>query len=128
MELVTRLVLNTDPSHARMRDLFRTAIANHGWKFEQFWDVLDAAAAPYLSLMQESAVLQRQTRGHADRSRLAPQVCAASVDLLETAYDTFGRQAFDEFLYRNVAAPIRSAMADHADTEDALRRKDQGCR
>ena len=128
VELVTRLVLNTEPPNDRMREVYRTAIAGQGWKYDQFWAVLHAAGAPYLSLMQESGVLQRQTRGRADLSQLQLQTCAASVDLLGTAYKTFGQQEFDEFLYRNVAPPIRTSIADHADTADALRKKDRGCR
>ena len=128
VELVTSLVLNTDPPHERMRDVYRAAIVSQGWNYEQFWGVLDSAAAPYLSLMQQSGVLQRETRGRADLSQLALEVCAASFDLLDRAYRTFGQQEFDGFLYRNVAPPIRTSIADHADTADALRKKERGCR
>jgi len=128
VELVTRLVLDTDPPNERMREVYRAAIARHGWKYEQFWGVLDSAAAPYTSLMQQSGVLQRQMRGRADLRQLAPQACAAAIDLLHQAYNTFGQQEFDEFLYRDVAPPVRTWVADAADTPDALRNKDRGCR
>lgn len=128
VELVTRLVLNTDAPDERMREVYRAAIASHGWNYEQFWDGLHSAATPYLSLMKQSGELQRQTRGHADLGHLRLQVCATAVDLLDTAYKTFGQQAFDEFLYRNVAPRIRTSIADHADTVDALRKAARGCR
>lgn len=128
VELVTRLVLNTNTPNERMREVYRAAIASRGWNYEQFWGALNSAAAPYLSLMQQSGVLQRETRGRADLSQLAPQICAASFDLLDTAYKTFGQQQFAEFLYSNVAPPIRTSIADYADTADALRKKDRGCR
>lgn len=127
VEVVTRLVLNTTTPHERMRELYRAAIASHGWNYKQFWGVLDAASAPYLSLMRDSATLSRERRAPADLSRLAAQVCAASVDLLDVAYETFGKEKFDEFLYHNVAPPIRILVADHADTVDALRKKAGGC-
>lgn len=128
VELVTRLVLRTDAPNERWRERYRAAIASHGWEYEHFWDVLHAAAAPYLSLMEQTATLQRQKRGRVDVGQLQPQICAVSVDLLDTAYKTFGKQKFDEFLYRSVAPPIRSFTASYADSADALRAKSRGCR
>jgi hypothetical protein len=128
VELVTRLVLNTSAPHERARELYRAPIASHGWNYEQFWDVLHSAAGLYLSLMQQSGVLQQQTRGRADLSQLEPQLCAVSVDLLATARKAFGQEEFDEFLYRSFAPPIRTLIADRADTADALRKKDRGCK
>ena len=39
-----------------------------------------------LSLMNQGAILQQQTRGRADLRELGPQTCAAAADLLEAAY------------------------------------------
>jgi hypothetical protein len=109
-----------------MREIYRTAIESHGWNFEQFWDALLSAGAPYVSLMQQSA--RRELGRQADTSQLERQVCVAAVDLLDAAYETFGKQDFNEFLYRTVAPPIQFFVADQVDTATALRRREKGCR
>jgi hypothetical protein len=128
VELVTRLALSTGAGRERSRELYRREMVSHGWEFDRFWVELHSAAAPYLSLMEQSGVLQRESRGRADLGHLKPAICAISADLLNTAYEMFGRQEFDEFLYRSVAPGIHMWTADHADTAEALREKDRGCR
>lgn len=126
VELVTRLVLNTSGPADRRRERFRESISAHGWEYEDFWLVLDAAAAPYLSVMEQSRV-SPTTQGAA-RVHLEVMACASAVELLEAAYRSFGRQEFDEFLYVEVAPAVYSVIADHADTPDALRKREKGCR
>ena len=128
VELVTRLALNTDAPHERMREAYRGAIKSHGWEYEAFWSEVHSAAAPYLSLMQQSGLIQRNARGTADLSELASQVCEASANLLEALRLKFGEQDFDRFLYREVAPHVRMSIADHADSPDSLRKKVKGCR
>jgi hypothetical protein len=128
VELVTHLALSTGAGRERSRELYRREIISYGWEFDRFWVELHSAAAPYLSLMEQSGVLQRESRGRADLGHLKPAICATSADLLDTAYERFGRQEFDEFLYRSVAPGIHKWTADHADTAEALRKKDRGCR
>jgi hypothetical protein len=43
-------------------------------------------------------------------------------------YEAFSAQAFDEFLYVNVAPRLRRATADRTDTADVLRHRQKGCR
>lgn len=128
VELITRFALDTASPHERRRESYRAAIASRSWDVERFWDTLDTAAAPYLSLMSQSGTLQRQARGHADLTQLAPQICGASADLLNAAYAALGREAFDTFLYQDVAPSIKTYIADHLDTPDGLHRQSRGCR
>jgi hypothetical protein len=128
VELVTQLVMNTDAPDERWRETYRAAIESHGWSFDRFWEVIDSGAAPYLSLMQQAVAQPGKPSGDVDRAELSRLVCAASADLLEAAYEAFGTQAFDEFLYGNVAPRLRRATADRADTADVLRHRQKGCR
>lgn len=128
VELVTSLILDNAAPHQLMRNRHRAAIEAAGWDFAQFWVTLDAAAAPYIALMNYSGQLQRQARGRADLGRLKPQICAAAADLLSAARTTFGNEAFDRFLYRHVAPSIRTEIADHSETAVTLSARSKGCR
>lgn len=130
-ELMRSLVLSADaqaPYGLNRREHYRVTIQRAGWDYDEFWRTLESAAAPYIALMRQSAEAQRASRGRADLKELDALICAVQADMPVAAYNHFGANAFNEFLYTTVAPPLHMWIDDRAEAADTLRKTERGCK
>jgi hypothetical protein len=106
------------------------------WFDGDFWQRLEQAARPYLdsikaqrALAKEYQVAHPGRRAEIDRQgdERDKEACRLRAQSLETVRATFGREAFDRFLYEAVAPGIFHASVDSYVSADHLRYLAGGC-
>lgn len=117
------------------RDVYQERFGG-AWFGGDFWQRLEQTARPYLDSIKTQRALAKEyqeahpgRRAEIDRQadEFGKEDCRLRVQSLETVRATFGREAFDRFLYEAVAASSFHASVDNFVSADHLRYLAGGC-
>ncbi len=138
-ELYRSLLMRTFSPLPEASQVFRDGYQERfggAWFGGDFWQRLEQTARPYLdSIRAQRALAKEYQEAHPGRraeiDRQADEFgktdCRLRVQSLETVRATFGREAFDRFLYEAVAASMVHASVDSYVSADHLRYLAGGC-
>jgi len=115
-ELMTFLIVDSDPRFPTGRLRYEPVLARFGWEPQAFWGDVRSIAADYIRLQEQNP------RPTADVSR---QLCALRVTALAEMRQKY--QRFDEFLYVGVA-PRGTLFSSDVHPSNWLRWLDGGCK
>lgn len=117
------------------RDVYQERFGG-AWFGDDFWQRLERTARPCLDSIETQRALAEEyqtahpgRRAEIDRQadEFSKKDCRLRVQNLEAARATFGREAFDRFLYEAVAPSMFSASVDNFVSADHLRYLAGGC-
>ena len=139
-ELVDALLpyMEMPPSRAaQARRMFTKDIEAQGWNTQDFWRAVDESTMTYRSTRRQQidhrmALVSSRKK---DRVRinggidnyLVKEVCEERQRSLEKLRQTFGREAFDKFLYTAIAPSVTLMISMERDA-NMLTRIERGCR